>query len=222
MISRWLVRGKKRYFTEEGIAHRSSKDTRGIFTVQYPEEKLPVPEEFRYMPFLVYDERRGRQEGDPLHLLRHLRQGLPAAVHLDRAHQRPADGPPGPRAGRVLHRRGHLHELRLLRRILSLRCDQDGSRLTRSPRISRNVFNMEKLLKPASYYESIRPVNYDRNEEERKAKEAAKAAKAASAAAAAGRNCNVSESPKVAALIRASEAISLIVCEIASSLHSSQ
>ena len=46
----------RRYFKAGGIAHRSSKDTRGIFTVQYPEEKLPVPEEFRYVPFLVYDE----------------------------------------------------------------------------------------------------------------------------------------------------------------------
>ena len=42
---------------------------------------------------------------------------------------------------------------------------------------------MEKLLKPASYYQKIRPENYKRNDEERKAKEAAKAAKAAAAAA---------------------------------------
>ncbi|HSA99924.1 MAG TPA: 4Fe-4S binding protein, partial [Anaerolineales bacterium] len=48
--------------------------------------------------------------------------------------------------------------------------------------LGRNVYNMEKLLKPASYYKSIRPVNYARNEEERRAKEAAKAAKAAGAA----------------------------------------
>jgi NADH-quinone oxidoreductase subunit I len=46
----------------------------------------------------------------------------------------------------------------------------------------RSVYNMEKLLKPASYYKSIRPEQYDRNEAERKAKEAAKAAKAAAAA----------------------------------------
>ena len=46
----------RRYFKPEGIAHRSSKDARGIFTIQYPEEKLPTPEEFRYVPFLVYDE----------------------------------------------------------------------------------------------------------------------------------------------------------------------
>jgi hypothetical protein len=44
---------------------------------------------------------------------------------------------------------------------------------------------MEKLLKPASYYKSIRPENYERNEAERKAKEAAKAAKEAAKAAAA-------------------------------------
>ena len=42
---------------------------------------------------------------------------------------------------------------------------------------------MEKLLKPASYYQKIRPENYKRNDDERKAKEAAKAAKAAAAAA---------------------------------------
>jgi len=43
----------------------------------------------------------------------------------------------------------------------------------------RNVFNMEKLLKPASYYKSIRPLTYSREEAARQAKEAAKAAKTA-------------------------------------------
>ncbi len=46
----WLVRGKKRYNSAEGIAHRSSAKTRGIFTVQYPEERLLLPEELRYLP----------------------------------------------------------------------------------------------------------------------------------------------------------------------------
>jgi NADH-quinone oxidoreductase subunit I len=46
----------RRYFTPEGIARRSGKDARGIFTIQYPEEKLPVPENFRVLPFLVYTE----------------------------------------------------------------------------------------------------------------------------------------------------------------------
>jgi len=51
---RWWGR---RYGTSEGIAHRMSPQARGIFTVQYPEEKLPVPEEFRYIPFLLYEEK---------------------------------------------------------------------------------------------------------------------------------------------------------------------
>ena len=53
----WLLRGKKRYYSEEGIKHRSSKNTRGIFTIQYPEEQLIAPEEMRFVPFLVYDEK---------------------------------------------------------------------------------------------------------------------------------------------------------------------
>jgi NADH-quinone oxidoreductase subunit I len=43
----------------------------------------------------------------------------------------------------------------------------------------RNVYNMEKLLKSADYYASIRPENATREDEARAAKEAAKAAKAA-------------------------------------------
>nr|MBN1228202.1 4Fe-4S binding protein [Anaerolineae bacterium] len=51
---RWGVR---RYTTDDGFVARQSTDTRGIFTVQYPEEKLAVPERFRYIPFLVvYDD----------------------------------------------------------------------------------------------------------------------------------------------------------------------
>ena len=38
---KWLGR---RYYTKEGVARRMSAEARGIFTVQYPEEKLPVPE----------------------------------------------------------------------------------------------------------------------------------------------------------------------------------
>ena len=46
----------------EGIEHRKSVDARGIFTIQYPEEKLPVPEEFRFTPFLVYEEANGEKK----------------------------------------------------------------------------------------------------------------------------------------------------------------
>ncbi len=111
----WIGR---RYRTEKGIAHRASKDARGIFTVQYPEEKIPVPEEFRFIPFLVYNEGPNGEKNLLLHILRHLRQGLPAAVHLDRPFDRPGHRPAHPGPGRILHRCRYLHELRPVRRIL--------------------------------------------------------------------------------------------------------
>ena len=49
----------------------------------------------------------------------------------------------------------------------------------------RNVYNLDKLLKPASYYNSIRPENAAREDEARRAKEALKAAKAEAKPAAA-------------------------------------
>jgi NADH-quinone oxidoreductase subunit I len=46
-------------------------------------------------------------------------------------------------------------------------------------RHEKNIYNKEKLSKPVSYYASIRPVNYEREETARKEAEAAKAARKA-------------------------------------------
>jgi NADH-quinone oxidoreductase subunit I len=54
----------KGYYTEEGVKYRSSTDVEGIFTVQYPEEKLMTPEEFRFIPFLLYEEGENGEQHD--------------------------------------------------------------------------------------------------------------------------------------------------------------
>ncbi len=173
----WLGR---RYFKPEGIAHRSSKDTKGIFTVQYPEEKLPVPEEFRYVPFLVYDEKPdGEKE------IRCTSCGIcakvcpPQCIWIVRTND-PQTGRPVPVPAEfyidadICMNCGFCAEY----------CPFDAIIMDHDYEIAsynRNVFNLQQLLKPASYYEKIRPVNYQRNADERKAKEAAKAAKAEAA-----------------------------------------
>jgi NADH-quinone oxidoreductase subunit I len=43
-------------------------------------------------------------------------------------------------------------------------------------RMKNNIYDLEKLGKPLSYYAQIRPVNYNREETARAEKEAAKAA----------------------------------------------
>jgi NADH-quinone oxidoreductase subunit I len=180
----WVLRGKKRYNTDEGIRHRSSKDTKGIFTVQYPEEQLIVPEEFRYVPFLVYDEGAdGKKE------VRCTSCGIcakvcpPQCIWIVRTND-PSTGRPVPVPTDfyidmdICMNCGFCAEY----------CPFDAIKMDHDFDIAsyqRNVHSLDKLLKPASYYAGIRPENYTREEEARKAKEAAKAAKAEASAVAA-------------------------------------
>lgn len=167
----------RRYFKPEGIAHRSSKDIRGVFTVQYPEEKLPVPEEFRYVPFLVYDEApEGEKE------IRCTSCGIcakvcpPQCIWIVRTND-PQTGRPVPAPAEfyidadICMNCGFCAEY----------CPFDAIIMDHDYEIAsyqRNVLNMQQLLKPAAYYKRIRPLNYQRNEDDRKAKQAAKAARA--------------------------------------------
>jgi NADH-quinone oxidoreductase subunit I len=176
---RWFFSGKKRYFNEDGVKARASKDTKGIFTVQYPEEKLIIPEEFRYVPFLVYDEVDGKKE------VRCTSCGIcakvcpPQCIWIVRTND-PVTGRPVPQPAEfyidadICMNCGFCAEY----------CPFDAIKMDHDFEIAsygRNVFNLDKLMKPASYYESIRPLNATRENEARKAKEAAKAAKAEAA-----------------------------------------
>lgn len=47
--------------TPEGLKMlRQPTDIKGLFTIQYPEEKRQLPENFRYIPMLLYDEETGK------------------------------------------------------------------------------------------------------------------------------------------------------------------
>lgn len=51
--------GFRRHIPDEAFPQRQGLQSRGIFTVEYPEEKLAMPERFRFIPFLVvqnYDD----------------------------------------------------------------------------------------------------------------------------------------------------------------------
>jgi len=170
---RWIGR---RYGTAAGIAHRSSKDARGIFTIQYPEEKLPVPEEFRFIPFLVYDQGENGEMN-----LRCTSCGIcskvcpPQCIWIVRSTD-PATGRPVPDPaeffvdGDICMNCGLCAEF----------CPFDAIKMDHDYELAsfgRNVFNIQKLAKPVSYYESVRPVNAARENAARAAKEAARTAK---------------------------------------------
>lgn len=46
----------KKYFNQDVFEARQGLGATGIYTVQYPEEKIAVPERFRFVPFLVVND----------------------------------------------------------------------------------------------------------------------------------------------------------------------
>ncbi|MEJ5201468.1 MAG: 4Fe-4S binding protein [Anaerolineales bacterium] len=167
--------GKKRYFTAQGIEQRRSSKTRGIFTVQYPEEKLPVPEEFRYLPFLIYEEVNGQRK------LRCTACGIcakvcpPQCIWIVRSTD-PETGRPVPAPSEyyidvdVCMNCGFCAEY----------CPFDAIKMDHDYEIAsfdrqwEHVFDLQKLSKPVTYYAKIRPGNYAEEQRSRMAKEVAK------------------------------------------------
>ena len=171
-----LRRGPRFYNTPAGIEKRRSSDTTGIFTVQYPEEKLPVPEEFRYMPFLVYDENT-----DGSRAVRCTACGIcskvcpPQCISIVRSSD-PVTGKPVASPAEfyidvdICMNCGFCAEFCPFD---AIRMDHDYE-VASVDRIAHHIFDLNRLLKPASYYASIRPTNAAREDEARAAKAAAK------------------------------------------------
>ncbi len=173
---RWLG---KRYYTEEGLAYRTSSETKGVFTVQYPEEKLPIPEEFRYIPFLLYEE---GEDGDIVE--RCTSCGIcakvcpPQCIWIERTND--------PKTGRPVPQPAEFYidvDICMNCGFCAEYCPFDAIKMDHDYEIAvydrqaTNIYNKEKLMKPVSYYASIRPTNYAREEQARAEKEAAKAAR---------------------------------------------
>lgn len=170
--------GRKRYRTAEGIKARSSSTTEGLFTIQYPEEVLPVPEEFRFIPFLVYEEGPQGEKN-----IRCTSCGIcskvcpPQCIWILRSVD-PVTGKPVPAPAEfcididICMNCGMCAEFCPFD---AIRMDHDYE-IPSYERMSRHIFNKQRLMKPASYYAKIRPVNYAREEAVRAEKAAAKAA----------------------------------------------
>ena len=173
--------GKKRYYTPEGIAARSNGKVEGIFTVQYPEEKLPVPEEFRYIPFLVYEEGPNGEKNQ-----RCTSCGIcakvcpPQCIWIVRSSD-PVTGKPIPAPSQFYIDVDVCMNCGLCAEYCpfdAIKMDHDYE-ISTYDRIKNDIYDIERLSRPVSYYAKIRPTNYAREEEERLAKAAAKKAPAA-------------------------------------------
>ena len=169
---------RKSYYSGTGIERATSPEGRGAFTIQYPEEKLKLPEEFRFVPFLIYDELEGGERK-----IRCTACGICAKVcptqciWIVRA-KNPETGRPVPEPEEFYIDVDICMNCGLCAEYCpfdSIKMDHDYELAVYDR--SKNIYDLEKLLKPASYYAEIRPVNYQREEEARQKAAAAKAAR---------------------------------------------
>jgi NADH-quinone oxidoreductase subunit I len=175
---RWI--GKK-YDSPESLAIRQGSQARGAFTVQYPEVKLPVPEEFRFVPFLLYEEGPNGE-----HMDRCTSCGIcakvcpPQCIWIVRTTD-PATGRPVPEPAEF-----YIDiDICMNCGLCAEYCPFDAIKMDHNyelatwDRMRDNIHDKERLSRPVSYYASIRPANFAREEAARAEKEAAKAARQA-------------------------------------------
>jgi NADH-quinone oxidoreductase subunit I len=168
-----IRKGKKRYKTDEGVEYRRSKDVEGIFTVQYPEERLPTPENFRFVPFLIYDEKE-----DGTNELRCTSCGIcakvcpPQCIWIEQTIN-PKTGRPVPEPVQffididICMNCGFCADF----------CPFDSIKMDHYyemasfDRTKTNILDLTKLSKPASYHAEIHPIHFAREEEIQRIKE---------------------------------------------------
>jgi NADH-quinone oxidoreductase subunit I len=173
---KWLGR---RYYNPEALAVRQGPQTAGIFTVQYPEEKLVTPEEFRFLPFLLYEVKEdGTQEDRCTSCGICAKVCPPQCIWIERTND-PKTGRPVPAPREfyididICMNCGFCVEYCPFD---AIKMDHDFE-LSSYDRTSKHIYDKAKLSKSVDYYASIRPTNYAREEAARAEKEAKKAKK---------------------------------------------
>ena len=173
---RW--RGR-RYYNPEALKVRQGAKGQGAFTVQYPEERLMLSEEFRYLPFLVYEDKP-----DGTRAYRCTACGTcakacpPQCIWIERAAD-PATGKPVAQAKEFTIDIDNCMGCGFCAEYCpfdAIKMDHDFE-VAFYTRGDTHLWNKEKLGKPLTHYASIRPKDYARDMAERAAKEAKKAAK---------------------------------------------
>jgi NADH-quinone oxidoreductase subunit I len=159
-------------YSQEWLERHQDIDGKGIFTIQYPEQKRQVPERFRFLPMLVYEEDPQEPRCTACGIC--ARVCPPQCIYIERATDdrgRPKAQPAGFWIDAVVCMScGYCAEY----------CPFDAIKMNQNHEMlatdrDREMWlDMEKLLVPIEYYAKLHPSAYEAEEEARRAKEEAK------------------------------------------------
>jgi NADH-quinone oxidoreductase subunit I len=158
-------------------AIRQTPDEKGLFTIQYPEEKRELPERFRYIPMLIYDTPKQEDRCTACGIC--AKVCPPQCIWIVR--DTDEGGKPIPRPGEfyidasICMSCGFCAEFCPFDAI-KMNHDYELAVYDRYPNL---VYNMTELTVPVEYYASIWPTQYAEEEARRAEEEAKKAAKQA-------------------------------------------
>lgn len=159
---------------------RQSPKNKGLVTVEYPRERLPLPENFRYVPFLVYDTEKNEDKCTSCGIC--AKVCPPQCIWIVRTED-PATKRPIPQPKNffidttICMNCGYCAEF----------CPFDAIKMDHDYELSyypdqrpfgRLVQDKAELTKPDTYHASIHPTDWHRELEDRAAEEAKKKAAA--------------------------------------------
>jgi len=171
----------KRYLTDgqdlsdDLFLKRQGPDARGTFTIQYPKEKLPVPENFRYIPFLLYDTEQGKYLCTACGIC--ARVCPPQCIWIVRG-TNPETGRPTKQPAEFYIDAGICMSCGLCAEF----CNFDSIKMDHDYEISvydraELLYDMEKLTRPVEHHAKIHPLAWEAEQKARAEKEAKKAAR---------------------------------------------
>jgi len=158
-----------------------ASEQRGLFTIQYPEERRKLPERFRYIPMLIYDEKTGESRCTACGIC--AKACPPQCIWIVRAKDengKPITSPAEFHIDTTLCMNCGLCAEFCPFDAIKMNHDFEIAEYRRMPEL---VFDLEKLRMPDSYYADIRPTDWAAEEAAKAAKEAEKAAREAEKAA---------------------------------------
>lgn len=129
--------------------------TTGVFTVQYPEERLPLPESYRNFPILLYDDASGQELCTSCFQCQ--RVCPPQVIHMTQAKD-PATGKAVPAVSEFIIEYDACMSCGLCAEV----CPFDAIKMDQTFELSTDhhpglTINREGLDRPISYYENLAP-----------------------------------------------------------------